>query len=97
MIVARLQDAERYSALHTHFAAGFEFLQRSDLASLPDGRHEIQGQQLFALVARGFGRGQENSPLEFHRRYIDIQYIVSGVDSIGWQATRDCRRPAGRV
>src|SRR5690606_33531993 len=39
----------------------------------------------------GFGRGQADSPLEYHRRYLDIQYVVHGTDLIGWQPTGDCR------
>ncbi|MEZ6138651.1 MAG: YhcH/YjgK/YiaL family protein [Pirellulaceae bacterium] len=92
MIVARLEDAGRYAALHPLFARGFEFLQRDDLRDLPDGRHEIDSERVFAIIARGIGRGQADSPLEYHRRYIDIQYVISGVDSMGWLPASECRR-----
>ena len=60
------------------------------MAHLSDGRHEIDGDNVFALVARGQGRGPLDSPLEFHRRYLDIQYVVSGQEAIGWLPTQQC-------
>jgi biofilm protein TabA len=92
MFIDHLENAERYYSLHPGFADGFAFLQRDDLAELPDGRHDIDGQRVFAIVSRTHGRGQERSPLEIHRRYIDIQFVVGGEDCIGWLPAADCRR-----
>ena len=92
MILARLTDADKYAEIQPQLAAGFHFLRRTDLADLADGKYSIDGEQVFAIVARSTGRGQAESPLEFHRRYIDIQYVVSGVDVIGWLPTADCRQ-----
>ncbi|HLA84394.1 MAG TPA: YhcH/YjgK/YiaL family protein [Thermoguttaceae bacterium] len=92
MLIDHLQNADRYSVLHPGFADGFAFLRRKDLAKLPDGRHDIDGDRLFAVVSRVSGRGREQSPLEVHRRYIDIQFVVDGEDCIGWLPTSDCRQ-----
>ena len=91
MILASLSDAATYSPLHTGLGLGFEFLARDDLARLPDGRHAIDGERVFAIVARTLGRGRADSPLEFHRSYLDIQYVVRGTDIIGWMPTSECR------
>ena len=91
MILADLRDHARYHPLHRRLAPGFEFLLRSDLQELADGRHDIDADDVFAIVDRGMGRGQVDSPLEFHRRYLDIQYVVRGIDLIGWSPTTDCR------
>lgn len=94
MIVDYLQEANRYSPLHAGFADVFEFLRRADLAKLADGRHEIDGERLFAIVSRVEGRGREKALLEAHRRYIDVQFVISGQDCIGWMPTADCERVA---
>ncbi len=94
MIVDRLQNAERIFGIHPGFRNAFEFLRRSDLSQLPDGRHEIADERLFAVIARDQGRGREKSLLEFHRKYIDIQYVINGADSIGWLPTAKCERIA---
>ena len=93
MILASLGDAAKYIPLLPGLDLGFEFLGRSDLAELPDGRHAIDGERVFAIVARGMGRGKADSPLEFHRRYLDIQFVVRGVDLIGWLPVTECRHP----
>lgn len=95
MILDSLANGGRYLALNPLFAAAMEFLRRADLASLPEGRHEIQGDRLFALVARAQGKGAAGAKLEVHRKYIDIQYVVSGTEVIGWRAIETCRQAAG--
>ncbi len=92
MIVDYLANADRYGQLSARLAAGFAFLRRTDLAQLPDGRIGIEGNELFAIISRMAGRGREQSLLEAHRRYLDIQFVIAGEDSIGWLPTVDCRR-----
>lgn len=92
MILDTLLLADRYLALAAGLDIGFEFLRRPDLASLDDGRHEIDGERVFAIVARGEGRGADASPLEFHRRFLDIQYVVAGTEVIGWSPLQVCEQ-----
>jgi len=92
MIYGRLSDAESYEATHPGFKTAFEFLKRTDLASLPDGRHEIDGDRVFAVIARGPGRGRSGTKLEAHRKYIDIQVTLEGLDEIGWKPTAECEQ-----
>ena len=92
MLIDNLQNADRYSRLHPGFVGAFAFLRRVDLDQLPSGRHEIDGERLYAIVSRDQGRGREKSLLETHRCYIDIQFVVSGEECIGWLPLSDCRR-----
>jgi YhcH/YjgK/YiaL family protein len=59
------------------------------------GRYEIVGDEVFAIIEDTTGRGREASPLEYHRRYIDIQYVVSGEETFGWSAIAECNAPKG--
>jgi YhcH/YjgK/YiaL family protein len=92
MILDTLAAAKRYERLHLGFRVAFDFL-RSATARLADGRHEIEGERLFAIVATNRGRGREAAKLEVHRRYIDIQFCAAGHDVIGWRPLTDCRKP----
>jgi YhcH/YjgK/YiaL family protein len=94
MILGLLADQVLYEKLHPGFQTAFRFLRGEDLLQLKDGRYPIDGEQIFAIVARAEGRSKKDSPLEYHQRYIDIQYIVEGVDIIGWQPTSECREVA---
>ena len=94
MILAPISEYDRYCQ-NPLLQLGFNFLQEGALSKLGDGKHVIHGDEVFAVVARGIGRGQSDSRLEFHRSYLDIQYVVSGVDLIGWRPTPECRTPHG--
>ncbi len=91
MILASIQQAHRYAHCHAGLAQGFEFLQTAKLNELPDGKLELDGNRLFAIVAHDQGRGRDGAFLEAHRKYIDIQYVVSGNELIGWQPLASCR------
>jgi len=94
MILAKLAEAERYAALHPLFARAFAFLRGTDLDALAPGKHTIDGEQLFAIVEAGAGRTRAEAKLECHRRYIDIQLVLEGVDEMGWKPLAECVDPA---
>ncbi|MBW8305786.1 MAG: YhcH/YjgK/YiaL family protein [Thiobacillus sp.] len=94
MILDTLARSDRYSSLHPLFARAFEFLRSTDLAALTPGMHTIQGEQLFAIVEDCAGRTRAEAKLECHRRYIDIQLVLEGVDEMGWKPLAECADPA---
>ena len=93
MILARLEDADRYFGLHPLFPQAFEFLRSTDLLALAPGTHAIADEELFAIVEACDGRTRAEAKLECHRRYIDIQLVLAGVDEMGWKPVSDCVAP----
>jgi YhcH/YjgK/YiaL family protein len=91
MILDVLENADRYLSLNPRFAAAFAFLKRPDLATLATGKHPIEGDALFAIVAKEPGRRRAEAKLEAHRKYIDIQFVLEGSDEMGWRPVRTCR------
>ena len=55
MIVDQLEYSDRYCSLHPAFARAFAFLKQDNLADLPAGRHEIDGDRLFCSISKGPG------------------------------------------
>lgn len=53
-------------------------------------RDEIEGDKLIALISRKIGKQQNEAMLEVHRKYIDIQFVLQGVDTMGWKPASDC-------
>jgi YhcH/YjgK/YiaL family protein len=90
MILDALTNADRHAGLHPGFAAAFDFLRRADIAALPVGRREVLEGRVFAIVGKDQGKGRANDRLEAHRKYIDIQFVVSGDEWIGWQDLAAC-------
>jgi len=92
MILARLEQADRYLALHSDFGAAIGFLRGQPLNDLPLGRIEI-GVAMYATVSRSTTRQRSEARLEAHRKYIDVQYLISGVEEMGWKARSRCQPP----
>ena len=90
MIFDSLNNYTRYTTLHPGFTAGFEFLKNHPLEEFKEGKHDIEGDRLFALGMALNGKSMENAVFETHRKYIDVQYTVSGCDSIGWDEPQNC-------
>ena len=94
MILDALSRSSRYFTLHPLLAQAFEFLRSADLRALEPAMHTIQGEQLFAIVEDCAGRTRAEAKLECHRRYIDIQLVLEGVDEMGWKPLAECMDPA---
>jgi biofilm protein TabA len=94
MILDTLHLADRYLALHPLFGRAFEFLRETDLRSLPPGKRSVQGEQIFVIVEACDGRTRAEAKLECHRRYIDIQLVLEGIDEMGWKPLSECLDPA---
>ncbi len=90
MIHEVLANAHLYAPFHDGFAHAFAFLSMDDLKDLPNGRYEIDGDRVYAMVQRGPGRSREEAFLETHDRYIDIQYVLAGTDNMGWKPRSRC-------
>ncbi len=84
MIVTDLEHAPKQLPLCTAFTKALEFLRRGDIASLPDGKYEIDGERVFAMAQRYPTVLAEAPRFEAHRKYIDLQYLASGEEVIGW-------------
>jgi len=92
MILATLDTVLKYAACHPGLLRGIQFLQDTTPGSLADGKHEIDSQRLFAICAHEQGRDRDGAVLEVHRKFIDIQYVVSGSEFIGWKPLGNCQQ-----
>jgi len=65
------------------------YLEQTDLTKLAPGKHEIDGDRMFCMVSEGRTRDRAELKAESHRAYIDIQYIASGEEKIGFARLTD--------
>ena len=65
-----------------------EFLKKNDLMKLAEGRHEVTSDGVYANVQTYLTK--DTAPFENHRRYIDVQYVVSGEEDIFISDIPDC-------
>ncbi len=60
----------------------FMFLSKSNLSTLAPGRHNIDGDNLYASVTDYLTKDESEAGFEAHRKYADIQYVVRGKEII---------------
>ncbi|MDR1784079.1 MAG: YhcH/YjgK/YiaL family protein [Dysgonamonadaceae bacterium] len=72
-----------YEKFPERWSVAFKFLNDNDLSALPTGRYELDGKNVYVNVMEYETRSISESPMEAHREYIDIQYIISGEENIG--------------
>ncbi len=90
MILDILDQSDQYLAFNKGFSKAFAFLKRSDLKDLSEGRYEIDGDNVYAMVAKAPGRKKDEALLETHEKYIDIQLVLTGTDEMGWKSKQSC-------
>jgi len=84
MIHDHIVNANLYKGISSRLDKGLDFLQNSDLDSIEVGKYPIDGDNVFVLIQEYEGKNLENANCEAHKRYIDIQYIISGDEYIGY-------------
>lgn len=89
MIIDYLKNSHLYYEMDSKIQTAFEFLRNLDLHSLEDGKYEIEGNDIFALVQSYNTSPIKDGKWEAHRKYIDIQYIASGNELMGYANISD--------
>jgi YhcH/YjgK/YiaL family protein len=101
MILDTLSQSLSYQQLGPRFAAGLEWLGEFSPATA-DGRYDIGGDNVFALVQSYDTVPPTEKKYESHRAYADIQYIAEGseviyyaptsglVPTMAYDETKDC-------
>ena len=84
MIVTDLRHIEHQVPATPALKKALVFLRRQDIPGLPDGKAEVDGDRVYAIIQRYETIKTDAPKFEFHRKYIDIQFIVSGEETIGW-------------
>ena len=93
MIFDHLQHSEAYESLHPLFKQAFDYLKQHDLSQAPAGKIELDGSRLYISIQEPQGKTPQAAKLETHNRYIDIQVLLQGAESIGWRDADDCHLP----
>ena len=83
MIVDKIENLAIYSNTSARLAKGIEYINNTDFSKMDLGTYKIDGDDIFAMLQEYDTRNVEDCKLEGHKKYIDIQYIISGGEQIG--------------
>lgn len=85
MIVDKISNIMEYDKLGIHADKILEFINLVRNNGLTEGRYDILGENLFALVQRYETKNDSECLPESHEKYADLQFIVEGREIIGWE------------
>lgn len=80
-------DVKTFSS--TYFAKpglwqqAFRFLAETDFSVMSAGVYKLAGDDLFAMIQEYTTLDEDETLYEAHRRYADIQYMISGTEMMG--------------
>ena len=91
MVVDTIKNANLYYGMGERMEKAFKYLQENDFSKVEPGRYEVDGDRIYALVQEYQTKPKEQGKWESHKRYIDIQYVVSGEENMGYTAADGLR------
>ena len=83
MFFANISIAEKYSYLEEKFTRAYKWLAETDIKSLPEGSYPIWGDKVIANVQEYTTKLPSEGLFETHKKYFDIQYMVTGEEQFG--------------
>ena len=59
------------------------YVLKTDFSALKDGKYAIDGDKMYANLFHLTSKSLEQTAPELHRKYIDVQYWISGQEQCG--------------
>ncbi|MBX2971164.1 MAG: YhcH/YjgK/YiaL family protein [Cyclobacteriaceae bacterium] len=87
--IDKIQFAKQYQLNKALWDKAFAFLKETDLQTLTNGRHVIDGDIVFGLVSEGPTKDYDKTAFESHKHYIDLQFVISGEENMGIASLTD--------
>ena len=85
MICDTLEHLPLYQGFHKNLDTAITFLTACDLNTLPLGRTEVDGENVFLNVMDAELHPEDDSPAEYHRLYADLQLDLTGGEGWGYE------------
>lgn len=84
MIIDTISNAAKYHGLSSRFKMGLTHLANGSWKDLPVGIHQIDGDNVIIQVQAYDSFPQSTVKWEAHHNYCDIQYVVDGIERMGY-------------
>ena len=88
MIYDSLNHIDAYRGIHPGVWKGLELLRDTDFTKVEDGRYELDGENLFYFI-QTYENNPANETPEAHKKYIDIQCVLTGKERMDVGALED--------
>jgi YhcH/YjgK/YiaL family protein len=78
MIIDKLSNSHLYCGLGERINSAFEYLKNTDFSKIEPGKYEIDGDDIFAILAEYNTKDENEGKPEAHKKYIDVQFVAKG-------------------
>jgi len=82
MILDHIKNHQLYTSIHPNLTTGLAYVANTNFSEITPGKYIIKDEEIFAIVDEYATKPQEQSNLEAHRKYVDIQYMIQGEEYI---------------
>jgi len=89
MIIVKLENAELYSFISERISMALNYIKQTDFSKMEPGKHEIDGENIFAFVNDYKTKDPLECNFETHKKYIDVQFVARGVEFMGYAPLND--------
>ncbi len=83
MVIDHIDNAHKYFGLGKGIEKALRYLQSTDFSAIPKDKYVLDGGLLFAIVNEYDTVDSSTEKMEAHKKYVDVQFIVQGEESIG--------------
>ena len=90
MILDSLENSKRIECIHPLFKQAFDYVKSTDFSKMEDGKYDIADAGFTVSIASLFGKEKSEAAIETHKKFIDIQFPLLGVET-GRSITRGVR------
>jgi len=91
MIFDQIQNAAKFKTLSKNLDIAFSYLMETNLEALTPGKHFILDDKIYASVSEYNTKEKNEIDWEAHKKYIDIQSLLSGEEIIGHAQLNDMK------
>lgn len=83
MIFDKIENSGLYENIDSKIKKAFDYIKKTDFNKLELGKHVIDEENVFAILMEYETKNASDCKLEVHKKYIDVQYVISGNENIG--------------
>lgn len=84
MIVGKLKYLYRYKGISKNIDTAIDYVINNDLLSLPKGKTEIDGKNVFVNRDTYIAKPLKDCFYENHENYLDLQIVLKGKEGFGY-------------
>ncbi|OYU84518.1 MAG: YhcH/YjgK/YiaL family protein [Flavobacterium sp. BFFFF2] len=96
MIIDHLVELKKYDNMLPKMDEIIHFLSQHDWTNIADGTLDApEGMKAFVQTLEAKTEEQSLEKFECHDQFIDLQYLISGVETFAWKSRKNCVVPKG--